>query len=111
MEKILKRHKLKRFRHCIFGSFAKALLALALATSVSAQALGVPGVPFTQILKKSEEGETKSEGLFLESTPTYVKFTGNDRLFLDIALPKSLDFDYTVMFWFRSLVGYDELMA
>jgi len=56
MEKIKKRQKLKRFKHCVFGSFAKAIFALALATSVSAQALGVPGVPFAQILKKSEEG-------------------------------------------------------
>ena len=103
-----KRQNLKRYSHGIFGSFAKALLALALATSVSAQS---PGVPPQVVLNKSDYGSTKSEGLFLEAQPIYVEFTGDDRLLLEVSLPKSINFDYTVMFWFRSRVGYDELMA
>jgi hypothetical protein len=38
-----------------------------------------------------------------------VKFTGTDGLKLDISLPRSRDFDYTVMFWFRSSLSYDDL--
>ena len=58
---------------------------------------------------KSYSDTTKSEGLLLEAPPVYVAFTGTDGLKLDISLPRSQDFDYTVMFWFRSSLSYDEL--
>jgi len=47
--------------------------------------------------------------LLLESPPNYIYFTGQDGLRLDISLPSEGPFDYTLMFWFRSVRSYNEL--
>ena len=43
-----------------------------------------------------------SEGLILEAPPSYIDFKGDDGLKLEVSLPTTGKFDYTIMFWFRS---------
>jgi hypothetical protein len=38
-----------------------------------------------------------------------VAFTGTDGLKLEISKPKSENYDYTIMFWFRSGKSYENL--
>ena len=57
----------------------------------------------------SDDSKTRSEGLLLESPPTYIEFNGSNGLQLKISLPRSRMFDYTLMFWFRSTRSYPEL--
>lgn len=61
-------------------------------------------------MNQSDSGATKNEGLLLEAEPTYADFTGEDGLKLEISMPTSKKFDYTLMFWFRSKHNYVDLM-
>ena len=54
----------------------------------------------------SDNSRTRSEGLLLESPPTYIEFDGSNGLQLKISLPRSRMFDYTLMFWVRSKYDY-----
>ena len=45
----------------------------------------------------------------MEAPPSYIDFTGEDGLELEISLPSTGPFDYTVMFWFRSVKSYKQL--
>jgi len=58
---------------------------------------------------KSEDASTASEGLILEPSPMYLNFTGSNGLELKISRPRTQLFDYTLMFWVRSLKSYEEL--
>ena len=60
-------------------------------------------------IRKSNDNSTASEGLLLGATPTYIDIDGSNGLELSISRPGSSLYDYTVMFWFRSLKGYQEL--
>ena len=60
--------------------------------------------------KTSISAKTDTEGLILEAPPSYVDFKGEDGLKLEISLPGTSSFDYTVMFWFRSVKSYKELL-
>ena len=93
--------KLKRHSRGVFGGLAKAVLTLALATLVYAQE--EPKSVYATVDLRSNSEKTRSEGLLLEAPPTYIAFTGSDGLILDISLPRSTNFDYTIMFWFRSV--------
>ena len=59
----------------------------------------------------SIDAKKKSNGLLLEAPPSYIDFTGKDGLELEISLPSTGPFDYTVMFWFRSVKSYKQLSA
>ena len=59
--------------------------------------------------KTSDYSRTRSEGLLLESPPTYIEFDGSNGLQLKISLPRSRMFDYTLMFWVRSKYDYAQL--
>ena len=50
-----------------------------------------------------------SEGLILEASPSYIDFKGDDGLKLEVSLPATSNFDYTIMFWFRCNKSYKEL--
>ena len=54
----------------------------------------------------SDSSRTRSEGLLLESPPTFIEFDGSNGLQLKISLPRSRMFDYTLMFWVRSKYDY-----
>ena len=47
--------------------------------------------------------------MLLGATPLYVNFTGFNGLELEISRPRTTLFDYTLMFWFRSILSYEEL--
>ena len=59
--------------------------------------------------RTSDDSRTRSEGLLLESPPTYIKFDGSNGLQLKISLPRSRMFDYTLMFWVRFEEDYPSL--
>jgi len=52
---------------------------------------------------------TASEGLLLGATPTYIDIDGGNGLELIISRPRTTLFDYTLMFWVRSVKSYDDL--
>ena len=60
-------------------------------------------------IERSNDKSTASEGLLLGATPTYVDLDGNNGLELTISRPGSSLFDYTLMFWVRSLKSYNDL--
>ena len=59
--------------------------------------------------QKSNDASTASEGLLLGATPLYVNFTGENGLELEVSRPRTTLYDYTLMFWFRSILSYEEL--
>lgn len=63
---------------------------------------------FRKVIPSIEKRE-KSEGLLLEAPPSYINFLGTDGLELEISLPSFGPFDFTIMFWFRSVKSYKEL--
>ncbi len=69
-----------------------------------------PSYEVSRTVVKSNSDSTASEGLLLEAAPTYVDFKGDNGLELEISLPRSPLFDYTLMFWFRSAKSLDELI-
>ena len=60
-------------------------------------------------VEPSIDKKIASEGLLLDPPPTFVSFKGQDGLKLEISLPTTGPFDYTLMFWFRSHQNYNDL--
>ena len=79
-----------------------------LATS---QSLVGPVLEVNKNTQKSNDASTASEGLLLGSTPLYVNFTGLNGLALEVSRPRTALYDYTLMFWFRSILSYEELLV
>ena len=69
----------------------------------------VAQVPYPSTEIKSSDSFSRTEGQVADAYPTYVRFTGEDGLELDLSMPNTRDFDYTVMFWFRSHKSISEL--
>ena len=69
----------------------------------------VAQIPFVSTEVKSSDATSRTEGVVADAKPTYVQFTGEDGLELDLSMPNTRDFDYTVMFWFRSQKSLTEL--
>lgn len=102
-----KRERLKASHRNQLGSLSALFLAVLLSLTMSTARAFIRNIDIK--VTQSDSGSTKNEGLLLEAEPTYADFTGEDGLKLEISMPTSKKFDYTVMFWFRSKHTYVEL--
>ena len=98
----------KRSSHSSRRSGRTALIMLSLLAVISglagmtqAQNKFLPDLVVDKTQRTSDNSKTVSEGLLLESPPTYIQFDGSNGLQLKISLPRSRYFDYTLMFWIR----------
>ena len=57
----------------------------------------------------SSTASSRTQGQTSGATPTYTRLNGSDGLELSLAMPNRREFDYTVMFWFRSHKSLAEL--
>lgn len=59
---------------------------------------------------KSSEAVARSEGILPNAPSTFARFNGANGLELDLTLPDNTkEFDYSLMFWFRSHKSLAEL--
>jgi hypothetical protein len=58
----------------------------------------------------SPTNTTVSQGASSDGATNYYSFSGLNGLKLPLSMPSSANFDYTIMFWFRSHQSVDELV-
>ena len=85
------------------------LSLLILITPTSGQSSLSQKLDIDKKTEKSNDFLTKSEGLLLGSPPTYIDFNGFNGLELKISRPRTSLYDYTLMFWVRSVSSFEDL--
>jgi len=88
---------------------ATILAGLLLLSEPMLAQINLPDFTVDKVMEKSNDSNTASEGLLAGATPTYVNFNGFNGIELTVSRPRTSRYDYTLMFWVRSVKSYAEL--